>query len=87
MVRKGIKPIKCVGWLNCAKRDIPKRQREGGRGRYGVRGRPRAMRKDKRELELGQKDTKERCSEKEKKGWRERLEKSRKTERRQGTKV
>lgn len=22
-VRKGIKPIKCVGWVNCAKRDMP----------------------------------------------------------------
>lgn len=42
-MRKGIKPIKCVGWLICAKRDIPKRRREGGRGSNGVKGRPRAM--------------------------------------------
>lgn len=32
-VRKGIKPIKCVGWVNCAKRDTPKRR--GGEGREG----------------------------------------------------
>lgn len=27
MVRKGIKLIKSVGWLNCAKRDTPERRR------------------------------------------------------------
>lgn len=48
------------------------------------------MEEDKRGLDLGQKDEEERCRGKEKKGWRETLgrkKKSRKTERRQGTKM
>lgn len=40
IVRKGIRPIKCASCVNCAKRDMPKRRKEGGRGSNGVRGRP-----------------------------------------------
>lgn len=67
-VRKGIKPIKCVGWVNCVKRDMPKRRSEGGRGSNGVRRRPREQwKKIKKGLEPGQKDEEERCREEEKK--------------------
>lgn len=48
-VRKGIKPIKCVGWVNCTKRDMLKRQREGGRGSNGVRRSPRELGKRMKE--------------------------------------
>lgn len=48
-VRKGIKPIKFVGWVNCTKRDMLKRQREGGRGSNGVRRSPRELGKRMKE--------------------------------------
>lgn len=49
-VRKGIRPMKCVGWANCAKRHMPKRRR-----RQGEAAREQEE-ENKRVLELGHKD-------------------------------
>lgn len=58
-MRKGIRPIKCVGCVRRARRDMPKRRGggEGGRGGNGVRRETRrAMEGDERGLGPGQKD-------------------------------
>lgn len=57
-VRKGIKPIKCVGWVNCAMGDMPKRRTEEGRSRNGVRRRPGEQWKKIKEYWIWDKRTK-----------------------------
>lgn len=56
-VRKGIKLIKCVGGLNCTKRDMPKRLWEGReREQHRDRETKRAVQEDKRGLGGGLKE-------------------------------
>lgn len=50
-MRKGIRLIKCVGWVNWAKRDMPKRLWEGRE-----REMERAVEEDKKGQGLGSKE-------------------------------